>query len=287
MKKSLKSIFTIVLVLSILLLVLTGCGNSTENVAELDMEKIKENLDNLKGNGFDIFTAETEVMSSGVANFDMLETLYDFDFKEFGINPDNISEYRFNMDRLNKDLWIVFLPVEGMKDTVKNETDAYIQTLISEETDATIKQKLENYSFEEIEGYLVWVVSEDNARILELTRNAKANILPMMMDITSDMLQDSIGLDPASVTEFAIKTPALITSSTTYMVVKPADGKKNEVKTALDNYMVALEEQWSTYLPEQYELVKNRMFKEYGDYLIYIVSENNDLIYDTIISSTK
>ncbi len=286
MNKGVRSFVAIILVLSMLLVILTGCGNN-DNVAELDMEKIKTNLENLKGEGFDIFTAESNVMSSGVANFDMLETLYDFDFKEFGINPDNISEYRFNMDRLNKDLWIVFLPVEGMEDTVKTETDAYIQTLISEETDATIKQKLENYSFEEIEGYLVWVVSEDNARILELTRNAKANILPMMMDITSDMLQDSIGLDPASVTEFAIKTPALITSSTTYMVVKPADGKKNEVKTALDNYMVALEEQWSTYLPEQYELVRNRLYTEYGDYLIYIVSENNDLIYDTIISSTK
>lgn len=285
MNKKLKNFVAIFVVLSMLLLILTGCGNS--NVAELDMDKIKTNLENLKGDGFDIYTAEEEVRNSGIANFDMLETLYDFDFQEFGINPENITEYRFNMDKLNKDLWIVFLPVEGKEDTVKTETEAYIQKLISDETDATIKQKLENYSFEEIDGYLVWVVSEDNNRILELTKNARANILPMMMDITSEMLQDSIGLDPASVTEFAIKTPALITSSTTYMVVKPADGKKNEVKEALDNYMVALEEQWSTYLPEQYELVKNRLYKEYGDYLIYIVSSNNDLVYNTIIGSTK
>lgn len=285
MNKKLKNFVAIFVVLSMLLLILTGCGNS--NVAELDMDKIKTNLENLKGDGFDIYTAEEEVRNSGIANFDMLETLYDFDFQEFGINPENITEYRFNMDKLNKDLWIVFLPVEGKEDTVKTETEAYIQKLISDETDATIKQKLENYSFEEIDGYLVWVVSEDNNRILELTKNARANILPMMMDITSEMLQDSIGLDPASVTEFAIKTPALITSSTTYMVVKPADGKKNEVKEALDNYMIALEEQWSTYLPEQYELVKNRLYKEYGDYLIYIVSSNNDLVYNTIIGSTK
>lgn len=285
MNKNLRSIVAVILVLSLMLIALTGCGG--EKVAELDMEKVKTNLENLKGEGFDIYTAEDEVRNSGIANFDMLETLYDFDFKEFGINPDNISEYRFNMDKLNKDLWIVFLPVEGMKETVKNETDAYIQKLISDETDAAIKEKLENYSFEEIDGYLVWVVSEDNSRILEITRNARANVLPMLMDIKSDMLQDSIGLDPASVTEFVIKTPALITTATTCIVVKPADGKKDEVKTVLDNYMVSLEEQWSTYLPAQYELVKNRMYKEYGDYLIYIVSENNDLVYDTIISSTK
>ena len=36
--------------------------------------------------------------------------------------------------------------------------------------------------------------------------------------------------------------------------------------------MTNLEEQWSTYLPDQYELVKNRLEEKYGDYLIYIIS---------------
>jgi len=286
MSKSVKGFIAIIAMLSLLLLVLTGCGTN-ETAEELDMAKVNENLANLKGNTFDIFTAESNVMASGVNKFDTLQMLYDFDFKNFGINPDNLSEYRFNMDPTTKDMWVVFLPVDGAKDTVKSEMNAYLSKLISDETDANVKSKLQNYSFEEIGGYLVWVVSEDNNKILEVTKNAKASILPMMMEVTSETLQDTIGVDPATVTEFAIKQPAMITSSTTYMVVKPANGKKNDVKAALDNYMVNLENQWATYLPDQYELVKNRMYKEYGDYLIYIVSTDNELIYNTIINSTK
>jgi len=286
MSKNLKSFVAIIAVLSLLLVVLTGCGNN-QNAAELDMAKVNENLSNLKGESFDIFTAEANVMASGVSNFDTLEMLYDFDFKNFGINPDNLTEYRFNIDKTTKDMWVVFLPVDGAKETVKSEMNSYISKLISEEQDAAVKSKLENYSFEEVNGYLVWVVSEDNNKILEITRNAKASVLPMMMEVTSDMLKDVVNLEPSTVSEFAIKQPAMITSSTTYMVVKPVEGKKAEVKNVLDSYMVALETQWETYLPDQYELVKNRMYKEYGDYLIYIVSTDNDLIYNTIISSTK
>lgn len=287
MKTNLKSVVAIVALLGMMLLVLTGCGENTQPAVELDMAKVNENLANLKGDKFDLFTAESDVTMSGVANFDSLTMLYDFDFKNFGINPDNITEYRFNINETTKDLWIVFLPVEGMKDTVKSETDAYLQKLIADETDAAVKTKLQNYSYEEVNGYLVWVVSADNNKIMELTKNAKAAVLPMMMEVTVDTFQDVLSLDPSTVSEYAIKQPAMITSSTTYMVVKPAEGKKAEVKAALDNYMVALENQWATYLPDQYELVKNRMYKEYGDYLIYIVSSDNDAIYNTIIGSTK
>ena len=46
--------------------------------------------------------------------------------------------------------------------------------------------------------------------------------------------------------------------------------------------MKKLETQWETYLPDQYELVKNRKEVKIGDYLVYIVSNNNDLVFDTI-----
>lgn len=287
MSKNLKIAVAIIAIISILLFVLTGCGKDSEEVPQLDMNKINENLRDLKGESFDIFTAETNIMLSGVEKFDVLEMLYDFDFKEFGINPDNLSEYRFNMDKTSKDMWVVFLPISGQKNAVITEMNNYIQKLISDEEDESIKTKLQNYSYEEIEDYLVWVVSNDNQKILEITKGAKASVLPIMMEITADTMKDELGLDPNLVEEFAIKEPAMITTSTTYMVVKPAKGKKSDVKSALDSYMTTLETQWSTYLPDQYDLVKNRMYKEYGDYLIYIVSENNDLIYNTIINSTK
>ena len=51
--------------------------------------------------------------------------------------------------------------------------------------------------------------------------------------------------------------------------------------------MTNLEKTWSTYLPDQYDIVKNRMEKEAGDYLIYIATADNQKVYDAIMSSTK
>jgi len=84
-----------------------------------------------------------------------------------------------------------------------------------------------------------------------------------------------------------MQIPMMIINSNTYIVVKPAEGKKESVKKTIDNYMTNLENQWATYLPEQYELIKNRMEKEYGDYLIYIATTDNEKVYNAIINCTK
>lgn len=63
--------------------------------------------------------------------------------------------------------------------------------------------------------------------------------------------------------------------------------KKDVVKEKLDTYMTNLEEQWKTYLPDQYELVKNRLVKEYGDYLIYIVSSDNEAVFNEIKANNQ
>ena len=49
--------------------------------------------------------------------------------------------------------------------------------------------------------------------------------------------------------------------------------------------MTNVENQWATYLPDQYELVKNRLEEEYGDYLIYIISIDIELVLKTIKDS--
>ena len=46
--------------------------------------------------------------------------------------------------------------------------------------------------------------------------------------------------------------------------------------------MTASENQWEHYIPEQYELVKNRKVEKIGDYLVYIVSTDNNLVFNTI-----
>ena len=107
------------------------------------------------------------------------------------------------------------------------------------------------------------------------------------MEVKDEMLSTQFGIEKEMVEEYLIKMPMMITSSNTYIIVKPAEGKEKEVKEKLDTYMVNLEEQWKTYLPDQYELVKNRLFKDYGDYLIYIVSSDNEAVFNEIKANNQ
>ena len=47
-------------------------------------------------------------------------------------------------------------------------------------------------------------------------------------------------------------------------------------------YFKDLQKQWDSYLPAQADLVKNRLETTYNGYNIYIVSDNNNLVLDTI-----
>ena len=100
--------------------------------------------------------------------------------------------------------------------------------------------------------------------------------------ITSKILEEALtGVKVDDVDEFLVKN-SVMTQASSYFILKPTEGKKDAVKDAMDKYMETLEENWKTYLPDQYELVKNRLEEEYGDYLVYIISTDNELVYKTI-----
>ena len=140
---------------------------------------------------------------------------------------------------------------------------------------------------EEYQGYLVYVVSKDNEKLLKAVKDVKEPIFGAMMEVTKENVKDTLNIDPASLDEFLMETPMMIVQSNTYIIVRPASGKEQEVKDAINAYMKRLEEQWKTYLPDQYELVKNRKEEKLGDYLIYIVSSDNEKVFNTIKASVK
>ena len=88
--------------------------------------------------------------------------------------------------------------------------------------------------------------------------------------------------DTEDVEEYAGKTSMMIVSASSYMIMKPAEGKKEAVKEAMADYMAKQEEQWGAYLPAQYDLVKNRLETEVEGYLVYVVSEDNDAVLKAI-----
>ena len=107
------------------------------------------------------------------------------------------------------------------------------------------------------------------------------------MDIDKDGLSQTFDIDDKLVSEFLVKVPMMNVNANSVIILKPENGKTKEVKDKMNDYMTKLENQWQTYLPDQYELVKNRLEKEYGGYLIYIISNDNNQVFDLIKDSKK
>ena len=110
-----------------------------------------------------------------------------------------------------------------------------------------------------------------------------------MLTPDDEYLKTVLGLDPALVQKSLISIPLMNVKSSLYFVVLPVKGSESAVKTALDDYMTQYDKMWSQYLPDQAELVNNRMVTELetseGTYYVYIISEDNDAVYKALTDS--
>ena len=99
------------------------------------------------------------------------------------------------------------------------------------------------------------------------------------------VLVDMYGLSSDLVKDYAIFMPAMNVHATEIILVEAQDGKLDEVKKALDKRMETVEQTWSTYLPEQYELVKNRKTLEEGNVIAIVIADQADAILQEISDS--
>ena len=102
--------------------------------------------------------------------------------------------------------------------------------------------------------------------------------------LTESKLKSKYNLDTSNIESFKISMPTLMESSNMYMIVLPKEGKTQEVKTAMNQLLEKVEASWTVgnYAPKEADKVKNRLETSYGNYLIYIISDDNDLVLKTI-----
>ena len=98
------------------------------------------------------------------------------------------------------------------------------------------------------------------------------------MDITTEELSSIYGINTENVEKVVGKMPMMNVQASMYLLIQAKDGTVETVKDELDKYAQQYEEQWSTYLPEQYELVKNRKMGTTGNVAYMIVSENAETL---------
>lgn len=102
-----------------------------------------------------------------------------------------------------------------------------------------------------------------------------AQIFDGLEQLTSGQLSDLYGIDLSLCDDsFAgfDKNYGLV------LVLRPGEGKSNDVKNNVNTAMGNLATQLALYSPEQSALVENRMETKRGDFLIYIACGDNDTV---------
>lgn len=104
--------------------------------------------------------------------------------------------------------------------------------------------------------------------------------LKNMQEVDEDSLKDVYGLNLDLMEVHIVKQN---TEGDLYAIIKTSE--KSKVKNDMAKYFEKIEKFNTNYSPERLEILNNRVEKEIGDYLIYIVAENADEIYNNIVKS--
>ena len=103
------------------------------------------------------------------------------------------------------------------------------------------------------------------------------------MEIVEDAtLEDVYDLDLSKIKNHVIKQND---DGDLYAIIETND--KISVKDDMDAYFEKIKEFNQAYSPERLDILENRLEKEIGNYLIYIVAEDADDIYEDIIDTME
>lgn len=113
-------------------------------------------------------------------------------------------------------------------------------------------------------------------------KKAIENRLSGMSTIADSTLTDAYGLNLSNMDEWAFKQNE---EGDLYAIIKTS--KKTLVKNEMKEYFAKVKDFNVSYSPKRLEILENRLEKELGEYLIYIVAENSDSIYEDVLDTMQ
>lgn len=96
------------------------------------------------------------------------------------------------------------------------------------------------------------------------------------MDVDKETLSSYFQVDTANVDKVYGKVPMMNVHASLYLLVQAKDGKVDSVKEDLEDFGKSYEQEWSRYLPEQYDLVKDRKIGTKGNVVYLVIAEDAD-----------
>lgn len=111
--------------------------------------------------------------------------------------------------------------------------------------------------------------------------------LPSMTELDDSLLSSLYGISASDLVSYKCFMPLMGVHATEFFVAEVKDGKMDTVKAGVAKRQADLDTQWSQYLPEQYELVKNYKLVTSGNYILFAIGEQADQAVSIFNSYTK
>lgn len=256
-----------------------GCMKSEK---KLDLENISKDINNLEINEINLTSAINEIEATN--SYDKMEYILDEDLKSMGITLDNIDKYviRKSTEESNKTgLYMIIKPKEDKINIVKEEINNYLTKKTNDELDEKDKKLYEERIEKEYDGYLIYIIGEDNKNILNIILDNKEKVFTNLVSIKDEDIKKEFGINPSDIEESLIKLSGDLESANMYMIIKVDKNKLEDLDDTVDEYLDNLEEKWKDN-SEQYELVKSHLKTKLDNYIILIISNDNERVLKTI-----
>ena len=128
-------------------------------------------------------------------------------------------------------------------------------------------------------AFITYCVYEKNKNIdldnikSEISNSSSYNSLNMQ-DITTENMEDIFSIKSYMVKRVVGEVPLLAVDSSMFVILEVEDEYKDEVKNALNEYALNLENEWKNYLEKEYELVTSRKIGTKGKYVYMIIADD-------------
>ena len=136
-----------------------------------------------------------------------------------------------------------------------------------------------------IGGLLLAACSNDEPQVVEPTLTANEMVdemlakveQPMMMEVTGEQVQEVYNIDPEKLEDYAIRIPMMNVKTNEIAILKVKDAADvSAVEEALKQRAQTVQQQFETYLPDQYENAKNYKLVTKGNYVLFVISDQAD-----------
>jgi len=111
----------------------------------------------------------------------------------------------------------------------------------------------------------------------------KTNLFENSIRMSEEKLEDKYGVDTSLFEEILITTSENLDTASMYAIFLPKEEKVEEAENEMESFFEKYDQAWIMgYFPEEEKLVENRLEEKYGDYYIYIISEDNEMALEKI-----